>query len=120
MELIPQIAWVVFCLFFAYVNYRLIEKVQERVRHGINGVFGAVTCTYFGIFVDWKLGLAMAFEARLFFDWSLNLWRGRPLGYVSLSPRSLIDKAEKKVFGLNGILPKVLYAIAIILLNIFG
>jgi hypothetical protein len=118
MELIPQIAWVVFCLFFAYVNYRLIEKVQERVRHGINGIFGAVTCAYFGLCVDWRLGLVMLFEGRLFFDSLLNFLRFKRINYVSPKPASIIDQLEKKVFGLDGYTPKILYFAIIVIINL--
>ncbi|HEX7906220.1 MAG TPA: hypothetical protein VF487_20240 [Chitinophagaceae bacterium] len=120
MEIIPQIAWLLFCLFFAYANYVVIEKVNERIRHGINGIFGVATSLYFGLAVYWLLGLSMLFIARLFFDSFLSLLRFQRINYVSLKPKSIIDQVEKFVFGMDGYTPKIIYLIVIIVLNIFA
>jgi hypothetical protein len=123
MELIPQIAWSLFCIFFAFVNYRVIEKVGDPIRHGINGVFGFATSVYFGIEVYWLLGITMLLIARLVFDTFLNYLRFRKqlglqaIGYVSVNPKSIIDRAEKKVFGMDGYTPKLIYLLLIIIFN---
>jgi hypothetical protein len=116
---IPQIAYAVFCVFFAFVNYWQIEKVNDHVRHGINGTFHAITSLYFGIFVHWALGLSILFGARLTFDITLNLLRIGVFGifYVPKNPKSIVDKIEKFVFKNNAVVPKAIYAIIITVLN---
>lgn len=110
--------YIIFCLILAYVNKRLIAY-DKRVKHGWNGFLHAV----FWIAVlwtsnNWFPASVLPFIGRLFFDAGLNLMRGLPLDYVAKKPRSLIDKIEKAVFGNDGILPKVIYLIIIIVLNI--
>jgi hypothetical protein len=119
-HLIPQIAYVVFCVFFAFVNYWQIEKLDATVRHGINGIFHATTSLYFGLFVHWSLGICILFIGRLVFDTALNLLRFGVFGiyYVPANPKSIVDRVEKKVFGDNAIIPKFIYAIVIVNLNI--
>jgi hypothetical protein len=104
---------------FAFLNYLTIERWDERVRHGFNGMCHVITCVYFGLEVHWMMGTAMFFTARISFDTALNLMRGKKIGYVSVNPKSIIDKLEKWVFGYNGVLPKVLYLIIAIVLNYF-
>jgi hypothetical protein len=117
---IPQIIYIIWCIFFAYLNYIIIEKLNERVRHGINGAMHLLICIYFGIAIHFTVGLSMLFIGRLFFDTSLNIFRmgWRNIGYVPRYPKSIADKIEKKVFGKDGITPKVIYGAAIIVLMI--
>lgn len=116
---IPQLVYAVWCVFFAYMNYRLIEVLNERVLHGINGIFHVITCMYFFFEVDPLMGLAMFFSARVVFDTSLNLMRKRGIGYVPVNPKSIFDKAEKWAFRNNGIVPKIVYTITATILNYF-
>lgn len=116
--LLPQVIYALFCIFFAYANYRVIEVLNQKIRHGINGIFGIVTSIYF-FTQHWEIGLSILFIGRLFFDSSLSLFRGKKLGYVSPNPISIIDRVEKRIFGNNGLLPKITYLIIIILLNIW-
>lgn len=123
MELIPQIAWLLFCLFFSFANYVVIEKLNERVRHGINGIFGFGISFYFAVFVDWKMGAVMLLIARTFFDSLLNYLRFRKelgleaIGYVPRHPKSIIDKVEKWAFGMDGFTPKIIYLFLITMFN---
>jgi hypothetical protein len=54
------------------------------------------------------------------FDTSLNSLRGLPLDYVAQKPKSIIDQIEKKVFGKNGILPKMVYLLIAITFTIIS
>lgn len=112
--LTPTIFYAAFCIFFAYLNAHLIEVLNERIRHGFNGIFHATACVYFGLEVHWTVGLQMLLIGRLFFDTPLNLFRGLPVFYVPEKPRSLVDQVEKALFGNNGWLPKSLYAAVLI------
>lgn len=122
--MIPQIVLIVFCIFFAYANYRAI-RIDARIRHAINGVFVSAFIGFFaveyyklhGFWYSLKYVFINLLLARAIFDTFLNLFRFHKLGiksainYVSLKPTSIVDKFEKKVFGYNGILPKVIYLI---------
>jgi predicted permease len=118
---IPQIVYAVWCVFWAYANYRAIDHANERILHGINGLCHLSICIYFGIVIHWMIGLAMFFSSRAIFDTFLNLFRmgWRNIGYVPKNPKSIADKLEKKVFGKKGILPKVIYLIIAIILTIY-
>lgn len=115
--LIYQISYAVFCVAFAYLNAKWI-KDGKRIRHFWNGLIHIVAAVAGLYFFNWQTGLSILFIARLFFDWSLNLMRGLPLGYVPIKPISYVDKFEKWIFSNNGILPKIIYIAVIILLNI--
>lgn len=107
--------YIPFCIFYAWLNARWISR-NRRIYHGLNGAIHIVAAAVVGWFVVWYHAITVLLIARVAFDWPLNLFRGLPLGYVSPKPKSIVDRAEKAVFGLNGILPKVIYIIAIIIL----
>jgi hypothetical protein len=109
-------AFAVFCVFFAYVNYRVIEIANEHIRHGVNGLFCALTSLYCFLHVDTQTGFQILLTGRLFFDVTLNLFRGKKIYYVTPEPKSLVDKAEQFIFKKNGWLPKLIYFIALIVL----
>jgi hypothetical protein len=101
--------YIVFCFLLAVLNANVIAK-GKRVYHALNGLAHALVwlaCWYFTR--DWWLVAALPFIGRVVFDTSLNSLRGLPLDYVAQKPKSIIDQIEKKVFGKNGILPKVIY-----------
>jgi hypothetical protein len=114
---IPQIIYGVFCIFFAYANYVQITA-NDTVMHGINGALHLAVIVYFTFKIHWMLGLSMMFEARLLFDSALNLMRGLSVAYVPKNPKSVLDKVEKVIFFDNGYIPKIVYVLAIIILNI--
>ena len=118
--MIPQIAYAAFCIFFAYLNYIIIERLNEVVRHGINGAIHLSVCVYFGLAAHSIVGLSMLFIGRLFFDISLNIFRmgWRNIGYVPRYPKSIVDKMEKYFFGKDGITPKIIYMAILVVLNI--
>jgi len=113
--MIYLIAYAVFCIAFAWLNSYLIKK-NKRIYHGINGAIHLLAAAAGWYFLGWTIGVAVLFVARLFFDVSLNLFRGKAIDYVSPSPKSIVDKIEKKIFRIDGISPKILYLFIIIVL----
>lgn len=107
--------YIPFCLFFAWLNAWRIKN-GKRIYHGLNGTIHLIVAGLVGWFWEWNYGIAILFITRVFFDWSLNLFRGLPLGYVSINPKSIIDRIEKRIFGTDGITPKIVYLLMIVIL----
>lgn len=102
-----------FCIGFAALNAYWIRK-DKRILHGLNGLAHALIIGFCGYTIDWFIVIPMLFQGRLMFDVALNLFRGKEFDYVPENPKSIIDKIEKKVFGEDGVFPKVIY------LNVFA
>jgi hypothetical protein len=111
-----ELTYALLCIVFAVVNANLI-KAGKRIYHGLNAGLHlsvmVIACWLYG----WP-GIVLLFIARVFFDWSLNILRGLPLGYVSPAPKATTDKLEKRIFGLDGITPKIIYLTIIIVVNL--
>lgn len=107
--------YIPFCIFYAWLNARWIAK-EKRIYHGLNGAIHIVVAAVVAWFTHWYHFFTVLLIARVAFDWALNLFRRLPLNYVSPKPKSIVDRAEKTVFGLNGILPKVIYIVIIVVL----
>jgi len=60
----------------------------------------------------------MVLEGRVAFDWMLNIFRKLPLDYVSKSPKAITDRIEKWIFGDDGFLPKAIYILISIIINV--
>lgn len=103
------------CIVFAYYNAKWIAG-GKRIRHGINGAVHLLVAVAIGYFTRWYHAGTALLLARLFFDWPLNLFRHLSLNYVSANPKSIIDQLEKKLFGNDGITPKIIYIFIIIVL----
>ena len=106
--------YIPFCVAFAWLNAKWITD-GKQIRHGWNGLLHLAVAVSIGYF-NLRAGIAVLFIARVFFDWSLNLFRGLPLGYVSLNPKSIVDKIEKAIFKLDGITPKIIYLLISVIL----
>jgi hypothetical protein len=115
--LVFQIIYASFCIVLAYFNAYLIKK-GKHIYHFWNGLLHIAAAVAGIYFFNWQTGFAILFIARVFFDWSLSIFRGLPLAYVSPKPLSKVDQIEKSIFGLNGILPKIIYIVFIVVLNI--
>jgi hypothetical protein len=110
--------YIVFCLLLAYANQRRISY-DLVIYHGINGLLHAIFWVVALIITkSWFPACVLPFLGRLFFDAGLNVMRHLPLDYVARNPKSWIDKIEKSIFGNDGILPKLIYLIIIIGLNV--
>lgn len=117
--MIYLLSYAVFCIAFAWLNAVLI-KANKRIYHGLNALLHIAAAVAGWYFWGWVIGVSILFVARLVFDTALNLFRGLPIEYVPRSPKSIVDKIEKKVFRGDGIMPKLTYLAAIVLLNIFS
>ena len=111
-----ELTYIAFCIVFAAINAGLI-KSGKRIYHGFNGslhIAAALACGYFW----WRGGFfIILLNSRVFFDYFLNIFRGMPLGYVPLEPKSLVDKVEKKLFGRDAYLPKIVWLCISLVLN---
>lgn len=98
----------------------------KRIQHGLWGgaYLGlAVVFCYFGgqrdgIGFDWLLMIDLLLIRKVFFDLPLNLFRGKPMFYVSATTTSIIDKFHNRVFGLNSLPYMIVYFVAIIVITI--
>lgn len=116
---VNQIAAILFVgINIAMAGYHasLIKK-GKYIKHGWWGLLYFIlagAAAYFNH--SWILAVDSLFIRKVFFDLSLNLWRGKPLFYVSSSTTSIIDKFHNKVFDNRSEVYMTLYAgIAVIL-----
>lgn len=117
--MIYLIAYALFCIAFARLNWYWIEVKDYKIKHFWNGLIHLAAAAAGWYFFSWQIGVSILFVARLVFDTALNLFRGKAIDYISPSPKSIVDKIEKKVFNNDGIMPKLTYFAIIVLLNIF-
>ena len=100
-------------LFFMAWSDAIAIKHDDPVNHPLNGLVHLLVAALFAIAIHPLAIIASLLEARLVFDLSLNLlrfgWKGAL--YVSLKPDSKVDQVEKKLFGGNGLVPKIVYAV---------
>lgn len=109
------IAYIPFCIALAWLNHILIKK-GKRIYHAINGIIHLAAAGAGWYLFSWEVGLSILPAARLFFDVPLNLFRGKSVDYVSPAPKSIVDKVEKWIFRKDGITPKIIYLIGLIIL----
>ena len=109
------------CIWFAKINADWTAKVDwtkgKRIKHFYNGLLhcAAAIGAWF-IFRNWQAPLIILLLARLVFDTLYAVFMGHSIDYTTPTPRSLVDKLEQKVFGRNGVLPKIIYAFIIVIL----
>lgn len=73
-------------------------KAGKRIYHGINGAaYIIMLAIQHYIFADWYLTAALAFVRLLVFNIALSLYRGLPVDYKPLKPKSIVDKVVNKV-----------------------
>ena len=60
----------------------------------------------------------MVLEGRVAFDWMLNVFRKLPLDYTPKKPKAITDKIEIFIFGNDGFLPKAVYILIAVVINI--
>lgn len=95
--------WVLifFCLnlIMAGLHAEMIKK-GRRIKHGLWGGGYLLTVFVLTYFVkSWELAICLLVLRKWSFDLSLNLFRGKPLFYVSANPASIIDKVHNSIFG---------------------
>jgi hypothetical protein len=118
MIYIAEIIYCIFCIGFAYLNYRLIIK-DTPIRHGWNGIAHlAVWLLLYLLTKDWRLFIALPFVGRVSFDTALNHFRGISIYYIPKKPASIIDRIEKWLFD-NAMTAKAIYCTFIIAINVW-
>lgn len=87
-------------------------KKGKTINHALNAVIytALVAGTYF-LFHNWVLVAALFLNRLIFFNIALSLFRGLPAFYISPKPASIIDKIAKSIFGKNGWLMYLVYAV---------
>jgi hypothetical protein len=110
------LAYSIFCVGLALYNNDRISS-GKRIYHSLNG--GIHLLSAYVVFRLWGIGeaICLLLVARVVFDSALNLMRGLSLGYVSPRPKSIIDRLEKGVFKSNGILPKGIYLVIVLIIQ---
>lgn len=109
----------------AWLDARKIGN-KKTIKHGINGaVYVALCGVCFWLYPLWanlyqfiNMILILFLVRQLVFDTFLNHYRNLDFFYVSKVPKSIIDRIENKIFGLNGALQFVVYIILWLILFI--
>lgn len=114
MVLLAEVIYSLFCVLFAYLNYKLISK-NKRIYHGLNGLVHVILIGISYLIFGWFSILVLPFVARVVFDTALNHFRGLPLNYLPTDPKSIIDKLERKIFKIS---PHWIYLLLIVVINI--
>ncbi|HRP30428.1 MAG TPA: hypothetical protein PKV73_00985 [Agriterribacter sp.] len=107
--LIYQILYAAFCIWFAYQNKKWIAK-DKKILHGWNGLIHIAAALVAWWLFNWCMFIIILCEARIVFDVSLNKFRGLEFDYVPIKPKSIVDRMERKIFGEDGVSPKIVYA----------
>jgi len=95
----------------------------DKIKHGINGlIYIAMISATFLIFHNFFLIGALLFNRLLAFNIALSVFRKLPWDYVTPEnpPKSIVDRIAKMVFGMNGKLMYIIYAVIFALLTILS
>lgn len=119
MLIVTQILFVILNLGMAEYHAYLIKE-ERPIRHGWWGFLYLVASASASICEkSFLLFVCLLLIRKVFFDISLNLFRGLPTFYVSKVTTSLIDKLHNKIFGKWSELYMAIYLITLIILNFF-
>lgn len=105
-----------FVICLAKDNAQRIEA-GKRIYHGLNGALHILAACLV-LPTGWENSLSLLCLTRVVFCLSNYNFRGLPFDYVPAKPKAIIDKVEIFFFGKNGWMPKVIYIIAFIFLNL--
>lgn len=106
-----------FCIWMAHKDaYYVKINRPDKIKHWQNGLIHILFAGAMWWLYGWPHFFAVLCESRIVFDIAMNLFRGLNPFYVSPSPKSIIDKIEKKIFHNNGFYPKLVYLITFILI----
>lgn len=106
--LIFECLYILWCVAFAAINSQWIKE-GKHIYHFWNGLIHCIAATVCAVFWWIPGAILILLNSRLFFDVSLNLFRGLPINYVPISPKSIADKIEINIFGRDGYLPKLIW-----------
>ncbi len=107
------LAYIPIALLMAWNDAHRIGE-GKKIRHWLNGLIHLIFAFIFAYFTIWINFVGVLLVARVVFDSALSLFRHLSLGYVSKDPASFVDKIEKKVFGGNVIVARLVYIMVII------
>jgi hypothetical protein len=111
-----EILYGLFSIFFAWVNAEWIRR-GKKVLHGWNGLLHIAVASVGWWLYAWPVFFLILCNVRIIFDPALNLMRGKRINYVSPNPKSIVDKLEKKLFGLDFYTPRLIYILISIICN---
>jgi len=90
-------------------------KRGKSIKHGVNGfIYTLILAAAFWVKPNYWLISALVFDRLIFFNISLNLCRMLPVFYVSESPKSIVDKISRWVFGKYGYIMYFIYLVLFI------
>lgn len=113
-----QILYAAWVVWFAYLNKQWI-KYDAGFRHWANAISHISAASFAGVHWHWVYAITIFLLVRALFDGTLSLFRGLSFDYVSFRPKSWVDRQEKKVFGYNGMLPKLIYLSICVAINLY-
>jgi hypothetical protein len=98
------------------------EKIEdgEKIEHGwwsLGYLVFAGLVSY--LLSSWWLLVDSFLIRKVVFDTGLNLFRGKPLFYVSASTTSIIDRIHYKLFGDRSEIYMIVYLMGIVFISIF-
>jgi hypothetical protein len=111
------IPYIVFTIWLAQDNADRI-LYGKKIHHWLNGMIHIAAATGLYFISGWKDAVSLLLLIRVTFDTALNLFRGLGIGYVSPKPKSVVDRFEKWVFRGDGITPKILYLLLVVVLQV--
>lgn len=95
-------------------------KDGERINHAFwGGLYLGVAVLFSWLNHSWLLFVCSLLIRKVFFDLSLNLFRGLPLFYVSSDPESVIDRLHLKYFGKRSEIYMAAYLAILVIINLF-
>ena len=116
MSIIYQILNALLCIGMAYFDAETIAD-HKYPNHFRNGCIHIAIVLLAGFIFNWWIAAAILFESKLVFDMALNKFRNFSLFRVSPKPTAITDRAEKWLFGLDGITPKIIYLLISFVFN---
>ena len=114
--------YIIPCIAFAKINsnwtkYKVDWAKGKKIKHFWNGLLHlTVAVTSWFIFHQWQAPVIVILLARLVFDTAYYLFMGHSIDYVTLTPKSITDKVEQFFFKKDGITPKIIYLLLLIIL----
>lgn len=98
MIALAEIFLMVINLVMAAIHASMIMN-EKKIKHAAWGaLYLGIAGSLSMIFNSWELMVSSIFVRKVFFDLSLNIFRDKPLFYVSKTTTSIIDRFHNKLF----------------------
>lgn len=98
---IIELIYIIFCVWLADENAKRIDQ-DKKIYHAAQGATHIGAGVLFSLLFNWFMLPLILLSARIFFTSALNLFREKPLLYVTPKPSAFTDKFEQKIFGRHG------------------